>query len=268
MLPDNFPAQLNYVNVSFTFLSGPVPASFWQPSTIGVSLGNNRNGLTLCNPQMSQTAAFGNLPYCDVTGLSLCGCTNPWFGCAGAVFCPNTLCQGPAPAPYFVCSETGWRSTSSVTMTGNLALNNATYIRGSVTANSITLNGLKARLFLQGCPSVANGVTVKLEEIDLDEILAAPGGITYPLITLPMNKVCQNISVQVTIAPNCKSARWQLITTVDAAQKQQSTTLLFEGFYGSCATWTAPLMGLIHAFIIAVSVAYIVFTYCRPACKK
>jgi hypothetical protein len=267
-IPDVFATKehLMYFMVSNNRLQGDFPASLASAPLLALSIG--RNEIHLCNPALTSLAdlSFGDLPVCDVSGLSSCGCSKLWAGCNGPTHCADSSCIGSKPWPLFYCAEDGWRSDVSIQVPSgqNLTLTGTTWIKGVLSmgpTSTLKFQGLSPTLHLTGCADVIYA-EVEITEEDLKTVIASQSS-TYvdTLMTAPCGVATVEVSSK--ISPGCKQARSSIITNREE-DGTFSMSVEYTGFYSACAVWTIPFMGTVHAIVIAIGIAYLVVTYCRP----
>jgi hypothetical protein len=80
-------------------------------------------------------------------------------------------CPQPPPIPQAICTTNGWIvlvpvSTTSVTISGNVAINGSVQV-----SEGITFNGLNSHLASNGCISIGGSVVVELSEKEVQKLL-------------------------------------------------------------------------------------------------
>lgn len=217
-------------------------------------------GLSLCNPLMSSSAAFGSLAVCNVSGSS-CGCTPTWANCSGVTHCSTSACPGTPPTSDFYCSESGWRFDGFIS--SNLEISSVVYL-GSIASTSITFNTLNSMLYITDpkspCPAVQN-IYLRLGSSDMSFLSVQPENtaIVEPLLVSPCSSLA-NIPFSTSYPTSC--IQTTATPTILSNGTSFALSVQFSPVSDGCNSFVIPVMAILHAFILAVAISYVFMTHC------
>jgi len=149
----------------------------------------------------------------------------------------------------------------------NLTLFGSAYVAGSITMPESTVLkfiGLEPTLYVEKCASI-DTTEIDVSEENLKTIVNSRQSVYIDLLIIS-SCGAGTINVKSNIAPSCRQARMSIMTDKTASD-MYSVAVEYTGFYSACATWTIPVLGVIHAIVFAAAVAYVVFNNCAPKFK-
>jgi hypothetical protein len=205
-----------------------------------------------------------------------CGCVAAWQDCSNniAVQCPPmspsvspapidipseaptspivSSCPQPPPIPQAICTTNGWIvlgpvSTTTVTISGNVAINGSVQV-----SEGITFTGLNSHLVSTGCISIGGRVAVELSEEEVRKLDSS----NSQRILASQAEGCQPIDRNTPLilkqaSSQTKSCK-KLKMDRDTSQPATQFAVLFEFDKSRCNLWWIILVSVVGGILVIV----------------